>query len=116
MLIQIFVDNDKRFYQSNITEQKENLWKKYFKLGKRTFKKTNYEFSGSESLYLFYKEISLAKQAQFTLFTILLILPILLILLILLISLISFITFILFDLLLLSDCHNGWRFLYYQSI
>jgi len=47
MLIQIFVDKDKRFYQSNITDQKESLWKKYFKLGKGTFKKTNYCFGGS---------------------------------------------------------------------
>jgi hypothetical protein len=47
MLIQLLVNKNKRFYQSNITSQKDFLWSQFFKTGKRVFKKTNYKFSGS---------------------------------------------------------------------
>lgn len=47
MLIQLLVEKNKRFYQSNITSQKDFLWKRFFKTGKSVFKKTNYIFNGS---------------------------------------------------------------------
>ncbi|VBB18724.1 hypothetical protein YASMINEVIRUS_1256 [Yasminevirus sp. GU-2018] len=47
MLVQLFAESNKRFYYMNINDQKECLWKTYFKLGKRTFRKTNYVFNGS---------------------------------------------------------------------
>jgi len=47
MLVQLFTEGNKRFYFMNINDQKESLWKTYFKLGKRTFRKTNYVFNGS---------------------------------------------------------------------
>lgn len=47
MLIQLFVESDKRFYYMNISNQKELLWHTYFKTGKKTFRKINYHFNGS---------------------------------------------------------------------
>jgi hypothetical protein len=47
MLVQLFTENNKRFYFMNIRDQKEHLWKTYFKTGNKTFRKTNYVFNGS---------------------------------------------------------------------
>ena len=44
-IINLFIENNKIEYLSNITEKKEEVWNKFFKIDKKVFKKNNYQFN-----------------------------------------------------------------------
>ena len=44
-IINLFIENNKIEYLSNITEKKEEVWNKFFKIDNKVFKKNNYQFN-----------------------------------------------------------------------
>ena len=44
-IINLFIESNKLEYLSNISEKKEEVWNKFFKIDKKVFKKNNYQFN-----------------------------------------------------------------------
>ena len=44
-IINLFIESNKLEYLSNISEKKEEVWNKFFKIDNKVFKKNNYQFN-----------------------------------------------------------------------